>query len=140
MISVEEVMTPKPFTVTPEQSLTDARRVMAEKNIRHLPVVRDDGHLVGLVTQRDILAAMDSVPDPDRRHDESSVIIESFMKRDPVSVDPRGSLRSAAMFMEKHRYGCLPVVDQGKICGIITDSDYVAIAINLLEQAELMED
>jgi len=48
-------------------------------------------------------------------------------------------LRSAALFLEKHRIGCLPVMDNEKICGIITDTDFVAVAINLLEQIEAAE-
>jgi CBS domain-containing membrane protein len=49
-------------------------------------------------------------------------------------------LRTAAIYMQSHKYGCLPVVSDGRLAGIITDSDFVAIAINLVEQAELNEE
>jgi predicted transcriptional regulator len=49
-------------------------------------------------------------------------------------------LRTAAMYMQAHKYGCLPVVSDNKLVGIITDSDFIAIAINLIEQAELNEE
>ena len=61
------------------------------------------------------------------------------MVTDVATVDRHASLRSAALFLEKHRIGCLPVVDNDKLCGIITDTDFVAVAINLLEQMEASE-
>jgi len=57
-----------------------------------------------------------------------------------VTVDARASLRQAALFIEKHKIGCLPVVRDRKLMGIITDTDFVAVAINLLEQLEETED
>jgi CBS domain-containing protein len=58
------------------------------------------------------------------------------MVTEVATVDRNASLRQAALFLEKHRIGCLPVVDEGKLCGIITETDFVAVAINLLEQIE----
>ena len=53
-----------------------------------------------------------------------------------MSISPHGGLKAAAVFMQKHKVGCLPVVEHGKLVGIITDSDFVTIAINLLELQE----
>lgn len=136
MISVQEIMTPDPHTLGPDSTLCEVRRLMAEHHIRHVPIVGAGGRLAGLVTERDVLAAMGSVLDPDRQQREDAVPIGSFMKPDPITITPRDSLRGAALFMEKHRYGCLPVVEDGRLCGIVTDSDFVGLAINLLEQAE----
>jgi CBS domain-containing protein len=58
------------------------------------------------------------------------------MVRDLATVDEHASLRQAALFLEKHRIGCLPVVTDGDLRGIITDTDFVGVAINLLEQME----
>jgi CBS domain-containing protein len=58
------------------------------------------------------------------------------MVTEVATVDRNASLRQAALFLEKHRIGCLPVIDEGKLCGIITETDFVAVAINLLEQLE----
>jgi CBS-domain-containing membrane protein len=54
-------------------------------------------------------------------------------------VDEHAGVRQAAVFLEKHRIGCLPVVTDGELRGIITDSDFVGVAINLLEQLETVE-
>ena len=61
------------------------------------------------------------------------------MVTDVATVDVHASLRQAALFLEKHRIGCLPVMTEGKLTGIITDTDFVAVAINLLEQIEETE-
>ena len=61
------------------------------------------------------------------------------MVTDLAIIDEQAGLRQAALFLEKHHIGCLPVVTDGKLKGIITDTDFVAIAINLLEQLEETE-
>jgi len=137
MIRVEEIMTPEPSTLGPDDTLADARRLMAEKRIRHIPIVDGADRVVGLVTESDALAAMDSVLDPERRHDETGVTLRSVMTPDPMTTHPQEPLLGAARFMEKHRYGCLPVIDDSGLCGIVTDTDFVGLAINLLEQAEV---
>ena len=78
-------------------------------------------------------------------HDEKLILwfdeigIEDAMVTDVATVDINASLRHAALFLEKHKIGCLPVLDDGKLAGIITDTDFVAVAINLLELAEETE-
>ena len=116
---------------------------MTEKNIRHVPVVDDDGALVGLVTHRDLLAASESALSSERQEKryqrESGILLSQIMISSPIFVDERCGLRAAAVDMQKHKHGCLPVLRDGKLIGIITDSDYVTIAINLLEQLEDIE-
>lgn len=58
-----------------------------------------------------------------------------------VTVSPKAGIREAALHLQKHKYGCLPVVDKGKVVGIVTDSDFVTVAIHLLEvlDAQLAE-
>ena len=56
-----------------------------------------------------------------------------------MTVSPQAGLKESAMHMQKHKVGCLPVVEKGQLVGIITDSDFVAIAINILELQDEME-
>jgi CBS domain-containing protein len=110
---------------------------MQEYRIHHIPVVDDNGNLIGLVTLTNVLAATDSVlRKTDNRIHASDIRIEDVMVTEVATVDRNASLRQAALFLEKHRIGCLPVIDEGKLCGIITETDFVAVAINLLEQLE----
>ncbi len=140
MISVNEVMTTGLHTLSESASLEDAIKLMAEKHIRHVPIVDAKGRLTGLVTHRDVLAATDSrLRAENERHNPASIPLAKIMTRNVATIDEHVSLRSAAIHLERHKYGCLPVVSKGKLKGIITDSDFVAVAINLLEQLEQIE-
>jgi CBS domain-containing protein len=127
------------ITIGPDQNLAAARELMHDRKIHHLPVV-DDGRLVGLVTLTNVLAATDSfLRDDENRMHASEIIVKDIMVTDVATVDEHASLRQAALFIEKHRIGCLPVMSDGELKGIITDTDFVAVAINLLEQIEESE-
>ena len=137
MFSLDTIMTTDLVTVPPSASLADALAMMQEHRIHHLPVVDGKDRLVGLLTLTNVLAATDSVlRDPDSRIHADKVPVRDVMVTDVATVDEHAGLRQAALFLEKHRIGCLPVVTNGKLKGIITDTDFVAVAINLLEQLE----
>ena len=143
MLIVKDIMTTTLYTLKITDSLDMARRLMAERDVRHIPIVDDQGHLVGLVSQRDVLAAsmsmLANLNEAERHAFNASTALQSMMTRAPSVVPETMSLREAALYMQTHQYGCLPVVRQGRLIGIITDSDFVAVAINLLEQLELVE-
>lgn len=140
MISLDTIMSTDLITIAPGENLEKARRLMHDKRIHHLPVVAEDERLVGLVTLTNVLAATDSfLRAADDRLHARNIKIEDVMVRDLATVDERASLRQAALFLEKHRIGCLPVVTDGQLKGIVTDTDFVGVAINLLEQAEEAE-
>jgi len=137
MFSIEAIMTTEVITISPTASLADAREQMREHRIHHLPVVESGGKLLGLITLTDVLAASDSsLRDEDNRMRAADITLGDVMVTDVATVSESASLRQAALFIEKYKIGCLPVVSEGKLKGIITDSDFVAVAINLLEQLE----
>lgn len=137
MFTINEIMTTDLRTLPETASLKDAIQLMAEARIRHVPIVNTKRKLVGLVTHRDVLAATDSnLRAPDERQTPGSIPLSKIMTRNVVTIDEHASLRSAALQIERHKYGCIPVVTKGNLKGIITDSDFVAVAINLLEQLE----
>jgi len=139
MFSIEAIMSTDLITVTPAATLAEARALMHDNRIHHIPVVEGD-KLVGLVTLTNVLAATDSFLREDRsRIHADSISIEETMVTDVATVDINASLRQAALFIERHKIGCLPVLDHEKLVGIITDTDFVAVAINLLEQLEESE-
>jgi CBS domain-containing membrane protein len=140
MFSIESIMSTDLITVHPGDSLADAAELLHSKKIHHLPVVDDDGNLVGLLTLTNVLAATDSIlRGDDDRMDAHAVRIEDVMVTNIATIDDQANLRQAALFLEKHRIGCLPVVTDGQLQGIITDTDFVGIAINLLELLEETE-
>lgn len=141
MIKVEDMMTRNPHTLSQSHTLRDAKDMMEALDIRHIPVVDANTHLQGLVTQRDILAAQES--SLLQSEAEQSVTLdtplEEMMHTNIMTAQPRAGLKESAIYMQKHKVGCLPVVEQGHLVGIITDSDFVTIAINLLELQEEAE-
>ncbi len=140
MITIDEIMSDELKTLTEESTLADAQKLMANANIHHIPVINGEDRLVGLVSHRDVLAAMESkLSDANLAQNAEDIGIGQFMTRDVATVDPRANLRQAAIYLQKHNYGCLPVVQGEKLIGIITDSDFVSVAINLLEQMEVAE-
>ena len=139
MFSIEAIMSTNLITVAPDATLAEARSLMHENRIHHIPVIEGD-RLVGLVTLTNVLAATDSfLREDDSRIHAREIGIADAMVTDVDTVDVNASLRHAALFLEKHKIGCLPVLDDGKLVGIITDTDFVAVTINLLEQIEESE-
>ena len=137
MFTLDAIMSTDLITLAPSDTLAAARELMQEHKIHHIPVVDDAGDLVGLVTLTNVLAATDSVlRQSDSRIHAAEVGIRDVMVTEVATVEKNASLRQAALFLEKHRIGCLPVIDEGRLCGIITETDFVAVAINLLEQLE----
>ncbi len=136
MFTIEAIMSTNLITVAPSATLAEARTLMHEHRIHHIPVVKDE-ELVGLVTLTNVLAATDSfLRDPQNRIHANEISIDDAMVHDVATVDVNASLRHAALFLERHKIGCLPVLDDDKLVGIITDTDFVAVAINVLEQLE----
>ena len=142
MLTVAEIMTREPYVLGPDDTVEAARQLMAEHHIRHIPILSGEGSLIGMVTQRDVLAAGDSSVLNRSGGDGSPdkyVALSTIMTNPVQSIDERDSLRGTAIHLQKNKLGCLPVLRDGKLVGIITDSDFVAIAINLMEQLENSE-
>ena len=140
MMSLDVIMSTDLKTVAPQDSLATVRKLMHENRIHHVPVVNEEDNLVGLVTLTDVLAATDSIlRDDDTRLHATEIKVQDIMVQNLVTIDEHASLRQAALFLEKHRIGCLPVVTNGNLRGIVTDTDFVGVAINLLEQIEESE-
>lgn len=116
-------------TVEEHERLSIADRVMKLGRIRHMPVVKA-GRLVGLLTQRDLLhnalsEAMGGTPELNARALDA-IKVADCMTSNPLSVSPETSLSEAAQLMLKNKYGCLPVLVNEELVGILTESDFVA--------------
>jgi CBS domain-containing protein len=136
MMTLDTIMSTDLITIPPDENLATARSLMHDRKIHHLPVVEGE-QLVGLVTLTNVLAATDSIlRDEENRIHAKEIVIRDIMVTDVATVDEHATLRQAALFLEKHRIGCLPVMGDGQLKGIITDTDFVAVAINLLEMLE----
>jgi CBS domain-containing protein len=133
-------MTKDVFTLNQIESLSAAKDLMDLARIRHIPIVDDQGKFVGLLTHRDILAAtISELAGIDRETQdeiESGIPIREIMQTDVVTVGAELSLKEAARLLLEEKYGCLPVVCEEKLCGIITEADFLRLTIDLMEAVE----
>jgi CBS domain-containing protein len=130
--AVEAVMQREVASVRSDERLDFVDDVMALGRVRHMPVV-DDGKLVGIVTQRDLLAAsLSRALDFDARERRTflrSVEVGEVMSRKPITVGPKTKLSEAAQLLLRHKIGCLPVVGpDGEALGLLTETDLLRAA------------
>lgn len=113
---VRDRMSRPAVTVRQDADFQKALALMQEKRLRRLPVVDDDGHLVGIVVERDLLVAA-------MRYLQSRVEVGDVMSRNVVTVGPDADLNEVARTMLERKIGGLPVVEHGRLVGIVTESD-----------------
>lgn len=130
--AVERIMQREFASVRSDERLDFVDDVMALGRVRHMPVV-DDGKLVGVVTQRDLLAAsLSRVLEFDvqeRRTFLRAVDVKEVMAARPITVAPSTTLADAAALLLRHKIGCLPVVGAGgEAVGLVTETDLLRAA------------
>ena len=124
---VGQFMTTKLLTVRPDDSMDLAASIMDWKRVRHVPVENDEGELVGLVSHRSILK---KIVDGD---DHKATAIKEIMDVNPIFAEPKTTTVEAIQIMRDQRISCIPVVDKGKLAGVITEFDLIKIASHVLE-------
>ncbi|MGE4298620.1 MAG: CBS domain-containing protein [Desulfovibrionaceae bacterium] len=139
-MQVKDLMTAEVFTLKESDSLKAARSLMSLARIRHIPIVDERHAFLGLVTHRDILeATISKFADVDHETQDAidaGIPIRQIMRSDATCVQPDAAVRDAAQILLDHKYGCLPVVEDGILCGIITEADFLRLAITLMEALE----
>ncbi len=133
---VKDLMTCVVETLRIGDTLDLATHLMKAGRIRHLPVIDGNEHLIGLVTHRGLLTAWVSHGDPNRERVGQvarDVPVEALMERNVLTVTPDTTAALAAALIESSRFGCLPVVENHKLVGIVTEADFVSFARRQLE-------
>lgn len=134
-MNVRNRMTANPYTIASEASITEAIELMREKNLKRLPVV-DGDKVTGILTLGDIQKVSPSKATSlsifEINYLISKTKVKDAMTKNPITVEPECLLEEAAVIMRERRIGTLPVVEKGKIAGIITESDIFDAFINLL--------
>jgi len=143
MTSVTSIMADDIFTLGIENTLADARIMMVQNRIRHIPIVDSNNALLGIISQRDVLAAEESsllMTDKFKRVEyEQSVKIVEFYRSEILTINDKASVHQAALTIQKYKIGCLPILANGKLVGLVTASDFVNVAINLIEVLSAQE-
>jgi acetoin utilization protein AcuB len=131
MLLVKDSMTREVVVLSPEMTAADALAVCRERRIRHLPVL-EAGRLVGLVSDRDLRSAAPALGDPGRTAALGKIRVSEVMTREVVSVRPDDPIEEAANAMRERKIGCLPVVEDDALVGIITSSDVMEALVQLM--------
>jgi CBS domain-containing membrane protein len=140
MYRIKDIMTTEVFTLHATQTLALARFLMKLTHVRHIPIVENDNCFVGLLTHRDLLAhTISLVADPDQNEQEEIddyIHLGHVMKTNIVTVDPEMNLRDAIPLLLENKYGCLPVISEKTLVGIVTEADFLKLTLNLLQESE----
>jgi len=149
MLKVKDIMTKDVITVTPNTEVVKAAKILLEKRINGLPVVDDTGKLVGILCQSDLIAQQKSIPIPSlftllegfmplttmKRIDKevekiAAILVEQAMTPNPVTVDPDDDIENVARLMVDKNYHTLPVLDGGKLVGIVGKEDILSTLLS----------
>ncbi|MFT4628485.1 MAG: CBS domain-containing membrane protein [Myxococcota bacterium] len=139
---VRDLMTTDVMTLGADDPMVTARELMGFRRVRHLPVL-EDGKLVGLVTHRDLLrGALSPFADNnrvDRMVHDATLTAREIMHTEVSTCSPDDELAAAAERMASSRYGCLPVVEEGRLVGIVTEADFMRLTAVLLRHLAATE-
>jgi acetoin utilization protein AcuB len=139
---VKDRMTSEPVTITPFASFPEAFRIMREKGIRHLPVM-EEGKLVGVVARTDLLHASPSMAKTlsvfEMNYLLANLHVQEVMSSPAITVPEDAPLEEVARLMVDKKIGCLPVMRDGTMVGLITETDIFETFVEILggEEASL---
>lgn len=132
---IEEFMNRNVITVSPETKLLDAQKIMVERNIRRLPVV-EHGKLVGIITERDLFQntspRMNPMGAQQLHYMLSKTKVKDIMRKNPITVFPDTPFEDVLRIGQENKISTFPVVENGKLVGITTESDIVRFLIHAL--------
>jgi acetoin utilization protein AcuB len=131
MLLVKDSMTQRVVVLSPEMTAAEALALCRERRIRHLPVL-EEGRLAGIVSDRDLRSAAPALGDPGRASVLEKIRISEVMTREVVTARPDDPIEEAANRMREKRIGCLPVVEDGTLVGILTSSDVMEALVQLI--------
>ncbi len=140
MLKVKDIMTTDLFVMDEEQNLALVRSLMQAEHIRHVPIVDSANNFTGLLTHRDLLAftisMLAGIDESEQNYIDEQIQIKNVMKTDVVTTDPKMRLQEALEIIINNKYGCLPVVSDGKLVGIITEADFLTFTYDLLKKID----
>ena len=128
--TIEQFMAVDLFTVRPEDVLDLAASLMHWRHVRHVPVEDDTGLLIGIVSHRDLIELLAA----GRFAVDRATTVSDIMKTDLVTVSPDTPTLDALELMRDRNIGCLPVVNDGRLVGLVTAHDFLTVSAKLLEE------
>jgi CBS domain-containing protein len=128
-MDVRSIMTQRPITASADATLDEVMRVMDDNDVRHVPIL-DGERLVGVLSDRDLLSRTGWLPES-RRKDGDGLVARDLLKRKPVTCSSDDSVVMVAVDLSSRMIGCLPVIEGGKLVGIVTEMDMLDAYLDL---------
>ena len=137
MKKVSDIMTSDVYSVNLTDTILQARMMMKDKDIRHLPVIDNEGLYVGLLTQSSLLNyslnMIESFGLSGLEKREIRTAVKEIMSTDVLTVEPSVEIISIGELFTKKKVSCLPIVEKKQLVGMLTSVDFVRLAIQLLK-------
>lgn len=130
---VQQVMSKELYTVQEDDSVELVSNVMNWRKIHHVPVENDEGEVVGIISSGDIIRYYC------KNSDDETITVDDIMKKNPITITGQTEVTEALKIMRKNNLGCLPVVKEKKLIGILTEFDFVYMAEHLFEELQSIE-
>lgn len=128
---IEQIMKTELYTLTAEATIADAVQLMKEKRIKHIPIIDEENHLIGIVTDRDIKEATPSIFHCDIHQELLNQSIESIMTTDLITGHPLDFIEEVSAIFYESKIGCLPIIKNSKLVGIVTQTDLLHTLVEL---------
>ena len=137
---VRDRMSAKPVTIPADTPITEALRTMRHAEVRRMPVLDEDGKLVGIVSEKDLLVAspspVSSLTVSEVHYLLSHLLVSELMSRDVITVSPDTPVEEAARIMADYKIGGLPVMEGDRLVGIITETDVFTVLLEMFGARE----
>jgi CBS domain-containing protein len=139
MITAKQLMNTSVVTISPDEDIYEAMRMMALNNITGLPVIDDDGTLLGIITEKDILVLLCNSLEA-AILDHAVGTVGQFMTRHVVCFGPQDSLADIAECLSTNDFRRVPILDHGRLVGIVSRKDVIRYIRDLQQQDEVLKD
>ncbi|MFZ3578239.1 acetoin utilization AcuB family protein [Virgibacillus sp. DJP39] len=129
---VEEIMNKQVITLSPKSTIAEALRLLHQHRIRHIPIVDEDKHVLGIVSDRDVRDASPSIFQ--KQASEDNVLkneIQTIMSHPVITVHPLDFVEEVAGIFYDHEFACLPVIQDNRLVGIVTEKDMLYTLIHI---------
>ncbi len=128
---VEQIMTKNVLTLSPKDTVKSALTLMKENKIRHLPLLDGKGRVAGLVTERDIKSALPSFLKGEAHEEHLYAPLSTLMNSNVITGHPLDFVEEISVLFYDHKIGCLPIINNQQLVGIITSTDLLHTMVEL---------
>ncbi|WP_088103843.1 acetoin utilization AcuB family protein [Halalkalibacter urbisdiaboli] len=129
---IDEIMKKKVITLTPDATIEQAMQTLSTHSIRHIPIVDEQKNIVGIISDRDIRDVSPSILHSDEHLEDLQKEISTIMKRNVITAHPLDFVEEVSRLFYEHHIGCLPIAEDNKIVGIVTETDLLHTLVELM--------